>query len=214
MYLVFRMLNVDSSSGRRIRVRPVTPAQAARRAAENYEEEVRASELEELENLRGRLHFDFFGRPTGSRTPATPAPLLGEGGRGIRREAGTQAQMPERVLAPPANLPSKMPEVERRPGAERLHPTSLRAKEGGLSFSMRDIKDLISRDADVGIEPSENPFVMSLWTHVSKENDKHNCANCSVLGNLAPRRSLARKIKYMSLNPSIYGNKYDVLGSS
>ena len=148
--------------------------------------------------------------------------MYGVGGKGLRRldmmmpgaTPGDSGFLPDRQAGAPRDLPPRMPVVERRPGAERLHPTSFRAREGAASFSMRDIKDLINRDADVGIEPSENPFVMSLWTHVSKENDKHKCADCSVLGNLAPRRGLARKIMYMSLNPSIYGNKYSVLGSS
>lgn len=148
--------------------------------------------------------------------------MYGVGGKGLRRldmmmPSGIPVDsgfVPERQASAPTDLPPRMPVVERRPGVERLHPTSIRAVSGSASFSMRDIKDLINRDSDVGIEPSENPFVMSMWTHVSKENDKHKHAKCSVLGNLAPRRSLARRIKYMSLNPSIYGNKYDTLGSS
>ena len=188
-------------------------AQQRRRVREALQDETRE---EQIELLRDRLRVGGVGRRGGATTPATPGGLLGEGGRGIRREQGVQAQAPDRLLTAPTDLPGRMPQVERRAGAERLHPTSTRnvSSYGAPGFSMRDIKDLVEPDSEVGIEPSENPFVMSLWTHVSKENDKHKNKNCSVVGNLAPRRGLARKIKVMSLNPSVYGNKYSVLGNS
>ena len=202
--------------------------QRARRAYEFEEQQSRELSAIDLRRALLAAHIGFRGgyaSPPISATPGsvsttrreqedtpvrTPAvsPLLGEGGKGMRR----LPEMIDRAVEGPADLVPRVPVTERRPGSERIHPTSLRA--GGMSFQMRDIKDLVENDAAVGIEPSDNPFVMSLWTHVSKENDKHTHAKCSVVGNLAPRRGLARKIKYMSLNPSIYGNKYDVLGTS
>ena len=196
------MFSVDEKGIRRT----ATEAQRARRAYELEEAQSREMSAEDLRRALIAAQIGF--RRGGTQTPASPPSLLGEGGRGMRR----LPEMIDRAVEGPADLVAAVPRIERRPGAERLHPTSLRAS--GMSYGIRDIKDLIQADSDVGIEPAENPFMMSLWSHVARENEKHKDCKCSVVGNLAPRRGLARKIKYMSLNPSIYGNKYSVLGTS
>ena len=161
-----------------------------------------------LEQLRDELLILGVGRQQGSRTPATPAtPALMPGRMPRTPGAPDMFEMPDRMLEAPKNLPPRMPAVLRTPGGEYLHPTSLQQEP-------RRQTDLIQPDEAVGIIPDLDPFIGSVWTYTSQLNQKHKNKNCSVLGNLGPVRNLARKIKYTSLNPSIYGNKYSVLANS
>ena len=84
---------------------------------------------------------------------------------------------------------------------------------------------LVSRDASVGITHAD-PFSASLWAFTAKQHMaprrrldtkralmKYHGGELP-MPDVAPAKSLAREIKMLSLNPSVYGNKYGVLGSS
>ena len=124
-------------------------------------------------------------------------------------------RLPNRELLPAYPLPEAYLEARRRgfpAGSESLHSTSTQSVS---SLGIRHTSDLVDANTQTGINPDPNPFVMSLWTYVAGQNKREkNCTNCSVVGNVGKRDTLARKIKKMSLNPTAYGNKYSVLGSS
>ena len=76
---------------------------------------------------------------------------------------------------------------------------------------------------------SRTPFDAALWSYASKHSGrmsnqsgeallKHTFrkarADVCLRADVAPVRSLAREIKMMSLNPSVYGNLYSPLGTS
>ena len=72
------------------------------------------------------------------------------------------------------------------------------------------------------------PFDAALWTHIFNHDQKVSTEPGRTLlsytykksrqpphmSDVAPVRQLSREIKMMSLNPSVYGNVYGVLGSS
>jgi hypothetical protein len=72
------------------------------------------------------------------------------------------------------------------------------------------------------------PFDSALWSYTAKHGGKMSSLPGSKLlkhtyaltkkpvrmSDVAPVRQLSREIKMMSLNPSVYGNCYGVLGSS
>lgn len=72
------------------------------------------------------------------------------------------------------------------------------------------------------------PFDTALWAYTAKHGGKmsslpgskllrHTFAQAKKparMSEVAPVRQLSREIKMMSLNPSVYGNCYGVLGSS
>jgi len=72
------------------------------------------------------------------------------------------------------------------------------------------------------------PFDAALWTHIFNHDQKISTEPGRTLlsytykkahqpphmSEVAPVRDLSREIKMMSLNPSVYGNVYGVLGSS
>ena len=72
------------------------------------------------------------------------------------------------------------------------------------------------------------PFDAALWTHIFNHDQKVSTEPGRTLlsytykksrqpphmSDVAPVRELSREIKMMSLNPSVYGNCYGVLGSS
>jgi len=120
-------------------------------------------------------------------------------------------RIPGRELLPTYALPN--PRGKAFPaGSESLHPTSTQSVQ---TLGIRHTSDLVDANTQTGINPDPNPFVMSLWTFVAGQNKREkNCTNCSVVGNLDNRDTLARRIKKLSLNPTAYGNKYSVLGSS
>jgi hypothetical protein len=77
-------------------------------------------------------------------------------------------------------------------------------------------------------QAGEVPFDAALWTHIFNHDQKISTEPGRTLlsytfkksrmppreSDVAPTRNLSREIKMMSLNPSVYGNCYGVLGSS
>jgi len=58
-------------------------------------------------------------------------------------------------------------------------------------------------------------FNATLWAYTARMDAmKRASGMCSVKGNLGERGMMDRHIKAVSLNPSVYGNVYGVLGSS
>lgn len=58
-------------------------------------------------------------------------------------------------------------------------------------------------------------FNATLWSYTARMYDmKRASGMCSVKGNLGGRDMMDRHIKSISLNPSVHGNVYGVLGSS
>jgi hypothetical protein len=58
-------------------------------------------------------------------------------------------------------------------------------------------------------------FNATLWAYTARlDAMKRGAGMCSVKGNLGDRDMMDRHIKAISLNPSVHGNVYGVLGSS
>jgi len=83
--------------------------------------------------------------------------------------------------------------------------------------------DAVVSDAQVGIPHSMQSFNASLWSFTYNPAIKQRTSPAAALlkhhANRpmpahGPEKSLAREIKMMSLNPSVFGNHYGVLGSS
>jgi hypothetical protein len=71
----------------------------------------------------------------------------------------------------------------------------------------------VKPDESVGLSESEMSFNAALWAYTARR-DKRAAGCCLQDGNVGEVRSMARQIKMLSMNPSVYGNKYGVLGSS
>jgi hypothetical protein len=66
----------------------------------------------------------------------------------------------------------------------------------------------------VGLPPA-SPFDAALWGFTSRITAVKAAGEASHLrGNVGEVKSLARHIKMLSMNPSVYGNAYGVLGNS
>jgi hypothetical protein len=92
------------------------------------------------------------------------------------------------------------------------------------------MKDDVVRNYGVmkEMKHSVTPFDAALWTYASKHSGHISTKSGKSLlhhtylqskmptrtSEVAPVRNISREIKMMSLNPSVYGNCYGVLGSS
>jgi len=83
--------------------------------------------------------------------------------------------------------------------------------------------DTIVSDAQVGMPHSMPSFNAALWQYTYNPSIKQTMTPAAALLKHhssrpmpahGPTKSLAREIKMMSLNPSVIGNHYGVLGSS
>ena len=71
----------------------------------------------------------------------------------------------------------------------------------------------VQSDASVGLSEKEMSFNAALWAYTARMDSRVR-EGCLQDGNVGEVKSMARHIKMLSMNPSVYGNKYGVLGSS
>ena len=71
----------------------------------------------------------------------------------------------------------------------------------------------VKSDASIGLTEKEMSFNAALWAYTARRG-KRAPGCCLQDGNVGEVKSMARHVKMLSMNPSVYGNKYGVLGSS
>jgi hypothetical protein len=71
----------------------------------------------------------------------------------------------------------------------------------------------VQSDTSIGLTEKEVSFNAALWRYTAHMDSKVR-ENCLQDGNVGEVQSMGRHIKQLSMNPSVYGNKYGVLGSS
>jgi len=71
----------------------------------------------------------------------------------------------------------------------------------------------VQSDASIGFSEKEMSFNAALWAYTARMDSRVR-EGCLQDGNVGEVKSMARHIKMLSMNPSVYGNKYGVLGSS
>jgi len=85
------------------------------------------------------------------------------------------------------------------------------------------MQDMVVSDASVGMPHKMASFNAALWKFTAAHGIKEKMSPAKKLLKHhkdrpmpphAPAKSLAREIKMLSLNPSVFGNHYGVLGSS
>lgn len=73
----------------------------------------------------------------------------------------------------------------------------------------------VKTDDEIGVIPAAR-FNAALWAYTARMTAYKASAasNCNLKGDAGPARAMGKHIKMLSLNPSVYGNVYGVLGSS
>lgn len=71
----------------------------------------------------------------------------------------------------------------------------------------------VKSDSSIGLTEKEMSFNAALWAYTARMDNRVR-EGCLQDGNVGEVKSMARHVKMLSMNPSVYGNKYGVLGSS
>tara|TARA_R110000868_G_scaffold409701_2_gene695710 strand:+ start:242 stop:550 length:309 start_codon:yes stop_codon:yes gene_type:complete len=71
----------------------------------------------------------------------------------------------------------------------------------------------VKSDSSIGLTEKEMSFNAALWAYTARMDSRVR-KGCLQDGNVGEVKSMARHVKMLSMNPSVYGNKYGVLGSS
>ena len=91
-------------------------------------------------------------------------------------------------------------------------PGSVMSGRSVASARVASAVEEVRADSAVGVAESAG-FNSALWAYTARMDSRVR-ENCLVDGNVGEVKSMARHVKMLSMNPSIYGNKYGVLGSS
>lgn len=112
-------------------------------------------------------------------------------------------ELGEKMSSPPK--PSKpatsafLAQIARNPSNPRIS-----RQEGSVPFDAALWTHIFNHDQKISTEPGRT---LLSYTYKKARQPPH-------MSEVAPARELSRDIKMMSLNPSVYGNCYGVLGSS